>query len=205
MQASTKTILGHFIRWFFILLACLIVYASLFSQSSVRLEKVVQYALNMMELPYAPISIKSKTGQGYELLQIVDRKNGIHHQLFVKRTLGLFWSYRGGGAGMKLDPQIILSFQWGYSTFGKYVHYYAVGQLNDPNVSRVHIEWWDGYEQDALIKDGVYLATRSIRNSNHEQSNSKMNKLIAYDEKSQILYELNDEQREIRADAKTES
>ena len=148
MQPSTKIILGHFIRWLLILLSCFIVYSTLFSHYFFRVEKATQYALNMMESPYAPISIKSKTGQGYELLQIVDRKNAIQHQLFVNRTLGLFWSYRGGGGGSKLDPQIILSFQWGYSTFGKFRHDYATGQLNDPKISRLHIEWWDGDEQE---------------------------------------------------------
>jgi len=205
MQQTTKIILGHFIRWLLILLSCFIVYSTLFSHYFLRAEKAAQYALNMMELPYAPISMKSKTGQGYELLLIVDRKNEIHQQLFVKRALGLFWSYRGGGGGSKIDPQITLSFQWGYSTFGKFRHDYAVGQLNDSKISRLHIEWQDGNEQDAIIKDGLYLATRSVRVSNKEQPNSNMNKLLAYDAKGQLLYELNDEQREIRSDAKKQA
>ncbi|OME86168.1 hypothetical protein BK120_09340 [Paenibacillus sp. FSL A5-0031] len=205
MQITTKIIFGHLIRWLLILLACSIIYSALFSQSSIRVEKVAQHALDMMESPYAPISLKSKTGQGYELLLIVDRKHELQHQLFVKRSLGFFWSFRGGGFGMMLDPQIILSFRMGMSTFGKYRHYYAVGQLNDPNISRVQIAWWDGYEQDALMKDGVYLAGRSIRSSTKEQSASRMNKVYAYDANGQLLYELNDEQREIKADAKSET
>lgn len=99
MQSSTKIVFGHLIRWLLILLACSIIYAALFSQSSIRVEKVAQRALDMMESPYAPISLKAKTGQGYELLLIVDHKHELQHQLFVKRSLGLF----GASAAVDLE------------------------------------------------------------------------------------------------------
>jgi hypothetical protein len=178
----------------------------MFSQSSIHLEKAVRNALNMAEAPNAPIVIRTKIGQSYELLNIVDRKNAIYHQLFVNRTLGLLWNYRGGSFGMKLEPQVLLSFQGGMSTFGKDRHYYYVGQFNDPKISRLHVVWWDGYEQDAAISEGVYQAARSIRISKEEelqQNSSVMNKLFAYDANNRLLYELNDENREIRSDTET--
>ncbi|OBZ13729.1 hypothetical protein [Bacillus sp. FJAT-26390] len=205
MNASNKRLLGHWIRWMLILLSSCIVFIAMFSQSSIHLEKVVRNAMNVAEVPSAPIAIRTKIGQSYELLNIVDRKNAIYHQLFVNRTLGLLWNYRGGSFGMKLEPQVLLSFQGGMSTFGKHRHYYYVGQFNDPKISRLHVVWWDGYEQDAAISDGVYQAARSIRISEESQQNfSAMNKLFAYDANDRLLYELSDENREIRSDTVTE-
>jgi hypothetical protein len=206
MGKSSKRLKGHFIRWGFILLSVFIVSIALFSQSSFRIEKVVKNSLNMMEVPNAPISIRVKTGQGYELLSIVDHENSMYHQLFVNRTLGLLWNNRGGGYGGELDPQILLSFRGGMSTFGKYLHYYYVGQLNDPQINRLHVVWWDGYEQDAIINDGVYQAARSIRISKDEEmpNTNGRNRLLAYGANDQLLYELNDEKREIRSDEETE-
>lgn len=206
MGKSSKLLKGHLIRWGFILLSVFIVYIALYSQSSFRIEKVVKNTLNMMEMPNAPIAIRAKTGQGYELLSIVDRENFMYHQLFVNRTLGLLWNNRGGGFGGELDPQILLSFRGGMSTFGKHQHYYYVGQLNDPKINRLHMVWWDGYEQEAIIKDGIYQAARSIRISKEGERPhaSGSNRLLAYDANDQLLYELNDEKREIRSDEETE-
>ena len=204
MDASSKRMLGHLVRWALILISAFIVYVAIFSQSSLRVEKVVQNALNMMEFPDAPISMRTKTGQGYELLNIVDRENAIYHQLFVNRSFGLLWNNRGGGFGRSLEPQILLSFKGGMSTFGKYRHYYYVGQFNDPEISRLHVVWWDGLEQEAVIHDGVYQAARSIRITKEEQRSSDMSRVFAYNANGKLLYELNDEKQEIRSDTEPE-
>ncbi|MGO4547189.1 hypothetical protein AB4Z29_20615 [Paenibacillus sp. 2TAB23] len=198
---NSRILAGHMIRWLIIALASFVLCAVLFSQSSFRVEEVARKALNMLELPYAPVSERVKTGQGYELLQIVDKENGMYHHLYVRRTLGLFWSYRGGGSGTPFKDDTVINFQGGYSTFGKYRHHYYMGQVVDPKVNKVRIVWWDGEEQDAAISNGTYLAARSYRIPKKEAEATGTNRLFAYDTSGAILYELDEEKREIKKTA----
>ncbi|WP_206669816.1 hypothetical protein [Paenibacillus luteus] len=144
--------------------------------------------------------MRTKMGQGYELLLIKDREHGMYHQLNVKHSFGFLWSYRGGSVGMPIDSEVLLSFQGGGATIGKYLHYYYVGQLNDPQISRLQIRWYDGFQQEAEIKDGLYQAARTVRITKDDELQSGDDKLFAYDENGQLLYELDRERREIRSD-----
>lgn len=101
---------------------------------------------------------------------------------------------------MPLDPQILLSFQGGYSAFGKFRHYYYSGEMNDPQISRLQMTWWDGLEQEAEIRDGVYQAARSVRISQEVLPQFKTGRLIAYNAQRQLLYELDDGHRKIKVD-----
>lgn len=205
MNIRSKGLPGHIIRWLLILLSFFIIYKGMFSYGGLRLETVVETALNSMEMPAAPISIRTKTGQGYELVQIVDREHGLYHHIFAKRSLGFIWSFQGGGAGMPLDPQILLSFQGGYTTHGKFRYYYYSGEMNDPQISRLQMTWWDGLEQEAEIRDGVYQVARSVRISKKEElPQHKYGQLFAYDAQGRLLYELDDEHREVRVDTDVE-
>ncbi|OMF32199.1 hypothetical protein BK133_14335 [Paenibacillus sp. FSL H8-0548] len=202
MNMRKNGLLGHLIRWLLLLLSFFIIFKAMSGNSGFRLEKVIQTELNNMETPAAPIATRTKIGHGYELLQMVDHEHGLYHNIFVKRSLGFIWSHHGGSV-MPLDPQILLSFKGGYSTFGKNRHYYYAGELNDPQISRLQVTWWDGLEQNAEIKDGVYQAARSVRNSDEGLPQFKTGRLSAYDAQGQLLYELDDEHREIRVDTDT--
>ncbi|WP_139991158.1 hypothetical protein [Paenibacillus paridis] len=144
--------------------------------------------------------MRTKMGQGYELLQIVDREHGMYHQLNVKRSFGFLWSNQGGSVGMPIDSEVLLSFQGGGAIIGKYLHSFYVGQLNDPQISSLQIRWSDGVEQEAGIKDGLYQVARVIRSKKNEELRSRDDKLFAYDAKGQLLYELDRDRREIRSD-----
>ncbi|WP_138754261.1 hypothetical protein [Paenibacillus sinopodophylli] len=195
---NLKIVAGHAIRWLLIMAASCTLFVTLFSSSSLRIDQTVRKALNMFEVPFAPITERIKTGQGYELLQIVDKEHGLYHHLFVKKTLGLFWSYRGGGGGRPLDEHTVLEFLWGYSTFGKYRHYYAAGPVNDARIAKLKIMWWDGHEQEADINNGTYIAARSYRIPKEEPEGTSHNHLYAYDVNGVLLYELSDDNRAIK-------
>lgn len=202
MSSRAKGLLGHGVRWLFILLSLLVICKALIGlgNSSLRIERVVETALNRMEMTDAPISIRTKMERGYELLLMKDLEQGMYHQLNVKRSFGFLWSYRGGSGGMPLEPEVVLSFQGGGSVVGKYRHYYYVGQCNDPQISKLQIRWYDGVEQEAEVKDGLYQVARTVRITKDAELRSSDDKLFAYDAKGQLLYELDRERREIRSD-----
>ncbi|MOA13840.1 hypothetical protein D3C78_1339060 [compost metagenome] len=182
----------------------LVISMAFLSNSSISLERLTNATLTNMEVPKAPITIRTKSGQGFELLQIVDHENGIHHYMFVKRSLGLLWTnYYGGGFGLELDPDIRLSLRGGMSTFGKHRHYYYVGQVNDPAISSLRIRWGNGFEQEAVVKDGVYQVVRSVAISEDQAAEYEAGgepRLLAYNSKGELLYEhdLDSMQGEIR-------
>lgn len=198
MNNRMKALSGHLIRWILILLALFVIYFAMFTPKAWDLENVVHYSLSGMESPDAPITARMSSGHGYENLLLVDRVNGIYHHMFVKKVFGLLWMNKGGGFGMPIHSDILLNFRGGMSTFGKYQHYYYLGQVNDPNISKLHIKWHDGYEQDIAINDGFYLTVHTRLTKAQKISIDTGNRLFAYDTNDQLLYELNEEQREIK-------
>jgi hypothetical protein len=202
MNSRVKGLLGHGVRWLFILLSLLVICKALIGlgNSSLRIERVVETALNRMEMTDAPISIRTKMERGYELLLMKDLEHGMYHQLNVKRSFGFLWSIQGGSVGLPMDSEVLLSFQGGGATVGKFLHFFYVGQLNDPQISRLQIRWSDGVEQEAEIKDGLYQVARVIRSKKNDELRSRDDKLCAYDANGQLLYELDWERREIRSD-----
>lgn len=191
--------IGHFLRWLAILALILFLFRAHYGSKPWSLESVVHQAQSSMEMPSASIASIMDSGRGIQSVILLDREHSMFHHMFVSRPFGMLWENRGGTFGMSLDPDVLIDFKWGMSTFGTYRHYYYIGQVNDSRVAHVKVIWHDGYEQNAYLTDGVYQATRAIeRSSDDGQSPVLKTHMIAYDKKGTKLYELTPEQREIK-------
>ncbi|MNE85822.1 hypothetical protein D3C80_1828630 [compost metagenome] len=78
-----------------------------------------------------------------------------------------------------------------------------MGQVNDPAISSLRIRWGNGFEQEAVVKDGVYQVVRSVAISEDQAAEYEAGgepRLLAYNSKGELLYEhdLDSMQGEIR-------
>jgi hypothetical protein len=199
LPSKKRIIAGHILRWCVIFLVFIFLLRALYGANPWSLESVSHQALSSMELPKATITSIVDSGQGIRLVLLVDRNHAMIHHFFISRPFGILWQNRGGGYGMPIDPKVLIDLRGGMSTFGHYRHYYYIGQVNDPRITTIKITWQDGYAQNATLTEGVYLAARSFRISDDDQSQTTKTRMLAYDKEGVQLYNLTPEQREIRS------
>lgn len=189
---------GHIVRWCIILVAAIFLFRMNYSSNSWTPEGVVSDALLSMEFPPARFHTLVDSGDGSYAALLYDKEHGLFHQMFMSRSLGLFWENRGGGFGSVLKPDILLSFKMGMSTLNERRHYYFMGQVHDPNVTRLRIVWPDGLEQITEPRDHLYMVTRSYSIKDPASENAWESKLYAYDSSGKQLYELTSQNTEIQ-------
>lgn len=198
-RSKRRIVAGHILRWCVIVLVSLYLLRAMYGPNPWSLDSVTRQALSNIEMPEAPITMIVDSGQGIRLAVLVDRQHGMMHHFFLTRPFGILWQNRGGGYGMTIDPEVRIDFRGGMSTFGKYRHYYYMGQVHDSRVTAVKVIWHDGSVQNAELTDGVYVVARSIHKSGDDQSQTTMStRMQAFDQDGVLLYELTPDQREVR-------
>ncbi|WP_028547956.1 hypothetical protein [Paenibacillus sp. UNC451MF] len=188
---------GHLLRWFIILAAALFLFRIHYSANPWTPEGVVSEALLGMEMPPAQIHTMIESGDGNYAVLLYDEEHGLFHQMYMSRSLGLFWENRGGGFGSELKPDTLLSFKMGMSTLKQRRHYCFMGQVRDPNVTRLRVVWPDGLEQMTEPRDHLYMVTRAYSVKDPASENAWDSKLYAYDSSGKQLYELTSQNTEV--------
>jgi len=187
-----KRLRGHLVRWL-VIVGLLISYLWLFTAPIPwSMESLVQQQTRNMEYPEAEAWSVQSLDKGISSIVLYDQVNDIYHHLFAEKFAGLFWISRGGGYGQMFDPDYILRFRMGMSTFSEHRNYYYSDWIGDPAIKRMKIQWFDGVEQEVEIKGDIAHAARAIPEDYQSLTGRREyeNLLFAYDEKGQLLYEL---------------
>ncbi|USG64048.1 hypothetical protein NDK47_18035 [Brevibacillus ruminantium] len=188
---------NRLIRWIIIAASALFLFP-LYYPSPWSPESAVSDTLEGMGFPSASVEAISviQAGNMYAVL-FYDDKLGLSYHFLLDRPFGFLWRNRGGGGGYPFDPESVLKWGWGGHRERNGSWYtYASGQVNDPQIHSLTVEWSDGETQSMRPIKGFYHFARVF---SPEEGASAI--LLAYDENGKLLYRLDENQREIRKPA----